>query len=166
MIIRYTAHVMRVDVSGGLFNGTVIPAATCKVFRQSQILNTCDMKTDFASLYVRGKTSDGTRCDDYLFHWANGLESRLVIPSMNPSKAPVALSRSTGKPSSLPVTISVRRPTIKPTIRTVKKASSKPTVSIRVPTRVPLATGQYYYSPTNQLIAGTNVCHVKVRTRN
>ena len=148
-VIRYSAHIIHAEVSQGLFNGTVIPVASCKVFKQSHMLNTCDMKTDFASLYVRGKSSNGTRCEDYLFHWANGLESLTDAPSVMPTKNPVAVNRPTQKPR-------------KPTIRPAAKPSSRPVVSNRVPTRAPLASGQYYFSPTKQLITGSNVCALKV----
>jgi hypothetical protein len=106
------------------------------------------MKTDFASLYVRARTSGGALCDDYLFHWANGFEYRTDRPSKKPSN----------KPMSAP-----RAPSIKPSKRPASKPSLAPTVTPPKPTRAPLPLGQYYYSPTNELISGTNVCSVKVR---
>ena len=123
-IIRYSARIIHADVSPALVNGTIISAGTCKTYKQTHLLNTCDMKTDFASLYVRGKINSGLKCEDYLFHWANGLESLTDSPSIAPTKSPV--------------------------------------VPNRVPTRVPLPSGQFYFSPTSQLIAGSNVCSVKV----
>ena len=147
-IIRFSAHIIHTDVSQYLFNGNTISAGTCKVLTKTHTLNTCDMRTDFASLYVRGKTMSGTRCEDYIFHWANGLESLTNVPSMKPTTSPVAL----------------RRPSNKPSIRPVAKPSLAPLISNRVPTRSPLASGQYYFSPTQQLISGSNVCSIKVRS--
>ena len=133
-ILRFSAHILHVDVSGATFNGTVLPGGVCQTLQRGHNLNTCDMKTDFGSLYVNGKTPSGMFCGNYLFHWANGLESLTDAPSTRPTSLP------SSKPSKVP------------------------TVVNPVPTRVPLPSGQYYFSPTSQLIAGSNVCNVVVRT--
>ena len=120
-ILRFTAHILHVDVSGSTFTGTVLPGGVCQTFRSSHNLNTCDMKTDFGSLYVNGRTPSGMFGGNFVLHWANGLESLTDAPSIRPT------SRPSSKPSS-----------------------------------APLPSGQYYFSPTSLLIAGSNVCSVMV----
>ena len=135
-ILRFTAHILRVDVSGATFNGIVLPGGVCQTLQRGHNLNTCDMKSDFGSLYVNGRTPSGMFGGNFVLHWANGLESTTDAPSIRPT----------------------RRPSFKP--------SKVPTVVNRVPTRVPLPTGQYYFSQTSQLIAGSNVCNVIVSAVN
>jgi hypothetical protein len=63
----------------------------------------------------------------------------------------------------MPYFIAIVAPVLGANLRHGGSPSSSRNLSNRVPTRAPLSSGQYFFSPTKQLITGIDVCALKVR---